>query len=460
MKQLIVFVSLIATIIGLSSAQGITFGLVTDLHFASGKATSGTRVYSASPLKLQQVVDTFELHSLPFMAMLGDLLDGFTATDSVKTLRDIDSINYRTNTFSGEKYVMFGNHDQTSLTKAQFLGKVSSKINQKYYSFDKGQFHFVVLDGNYKRDSTDFSLNNYTWDSAWVPAKEKQWLINDLSASAGKPVIVFLHYLLDSTNIAEDLRNAAEIRTIFENAGNVVAMFCGHRHTGGYWQSKDIHYINLQGLVEQTLPANNFAEATITPAGDSLIIKGYFNQPSYKLKLKTIAPGAPILTAPVFGAIVTTAIPTLTWGTVAKATTYRVQVSTISAFTSTVINDSTSTAGTKTIASGLNDGIYYWRVNAKNTGGTSAWSAVSDFVVSGVGITFATPHYESAVIGHNGTLEVYTANGSRVMEIAYGASATKTQLLNTASKTLAKGYYTYRFRCVDANVEIVGKLLK
>jgi len=460
MKQLIVFVSLIATIVGLSGAQGITFGLVTDLHFASGKATSGTRVYSASPLKLQQVVDTFELHNLPFMAMLGDLLDGFTATDSVKTLRDIDSINYRTSTFSGEKYVMFGNHDQTSLAKAQFLGKVSSKINQKYYSFDKGQFHFVVLDGNYKRDSTDFSLNNYTWDSAWVPAKEKQWLINDLSASAGKPVIVFLHYLLDSTNIAEDLRNAAEIRTIFENAGNVVAMFCGHRHTGGYWQSKGIHYINLKGMIEQALPANNFAEATITPAGDSLIVKGYFNQTSYKLKLKTIPPGLPILTAPASGAIVTTQMPTLTWGTVAGAITYRVQVSTISTFTSTVIDDSALIAGTRTLASGLNDGIYYWRVNAKNTAGTSAWSTISNFVVSGVGIATAAPHYEPVVIGHNGTLEVYTANGSRVMEIAYGASATKTQLLNTASKTLAKGYYTYRFCSVDANVEIVGKLLK
>jgi hypothetical protein len=61
---------------------------------------------------------------------------------------------------------------------------------------------------------------------------------------------------------------------------------------------------------------------------------------------------------------------------------------------------------------------------------------------------------------HNGVLEVYTANGSRVMEIFYGASATKAQLLNTTYKSLAKGYYTYRFRNVDANVEILGKMIK
>ena len=71
----------------------------------------------------------------------------------------------------------------------------------------------------------------------------------------------------------------------------------------------------------------------------------------------------------------------------------------------------------------------------------------------------ATPDF-SVRMGHNGVLEVYMANGSRVMEIAYGASATKTQLLNTASKTLARGYYTYRFRGTDAHVDIVGKLVK
>jgi biopolymer transport protein ExbB len=76
------------------------------------------------------------------------------------------------------------------------------------------------------------------------------------------------------------------------------------------------------------------------------------------------------------------------------------------------------------------------------------------------GVIAAVPHYVSSKLGHNGVLEVYMVNGSRVMELAYGASATKTQLLNTASKTLAKGYYTYRFRSNDANVDIVGKLVK
>ena len=71
----------------------------------------------------------------------------------------------------------------------------------------------------------------------------------------------------------------------------------------------------------------------------------------------------------------------------------------------------------------------------------------------------ATPDF-SVRMGHNGVLEVFMANGSRVMSMTYGASATKGQLLNTASKTLAKGYYTYRFHGIDAKVDVVGKLVK
>jgi hypothetical protein len=116
---------------------------------------------------------------------------------------------------------------------------------------------------------------------------------------------------------------------------------------------------------------------------------------------------------------------------------------------------------TKAITTALTaNTTYYWRVNAKNDGGTSAWSTIFSFTTTTTGVIAAKPHYVPVTMGHNGVLEVYMANGSRVMQIAYSASATKAQLLNTASKTLAKGYYTYRFRGPDANMDIVGKLVK
>ena len=170
---------------------------------------------------------------------------------------------------------------------------------------------------------------------------------------------------------------------------------------------------------------------------------------------------APTLSTPANAATGISITPTLTWSTVAGAATYHIQLSTVSTFATTVVDDSTLTVGTKTISPALTVNVtYYWRVNANNAGGTGAWSTLFSFKTVSTGIIAASPHYVPVTMGHNGVLEVYMANGSRVMEIAYGASATKTQLLNTASKTLAKGYYTYRFRGTDAKVEIIGKLVK
>jgi hypothetical protein len=168
---------------------------------------------------------------------------------------------------------------------------------------------------------------------------------------------------------------------------------------------------------------------------------------------------APTLIAPVNAAMITTRTPTLTWGTVIGAATYRIQVSTVSTFTTTIVNDSTLTVGAKVVTN-ANAGTYYWRVNAKNAGGTSAWSTMFYFVQTVGGITTASSHYVPMTIGHNGVLEVYMVNGSRVMNVPYEASATKAQLLNTASKSLAKGYYSYRFRSDDSKIDIVGKLIK
>jgi hypothetical protein len=280
---------LIVCLVQLSPAQGIRFGLFTDSHWAD-KATSGTRYYRDTPTKMKIALDTFQAHTLPFMVHLGDVIDGYTANDTTLAWKDLDSVSSAMTRFSGRKYIVLGNHDMASLSKPQMLNRMTGiAVKQNYYSFDTAGYHFVVLDGNYNPDSTDFSHNNYTWSNAWIAPAEKRWLINDLSAAAGKVTVVFLHELLDSTiTSGECLKNANEIRHIFENAGNVVAVISGHAHTGGYKLFKNIHYVWLKGMVENALPANNFAEARITAANDSLIIKGYVNQTAYSLKLKQV----------------------------------------------------------------------------------------------------------------------------------------------------------------------------
>jgi len=171
--------------------------------------------------------------------------------------------------------------------------------------------------------------------------------------------------------------------------------------------------------------------------------------------------GSPSLSSPANAAIITSSqTPTLTWAVVIGAATYRVQVSTALSFGTVLVDDSTLTTGTKTLPS-LSYGTYYWRVNAKNAGGSGAWSSSYSFTVATVGIVPAAVHYVPAAIGHNGVLEVYSLNGSRVFERAYGATAMRAQLLTEASKVLAKGCYMYRFNTLNASgTEMMGKLVK
>ena len=92
------------------------------------------------------------------------------------------------------------------------------------------------------------------------------------------------------------------------------------------------------------------------------------------------APAVPVLSAPVNNATGVAVNQTLSWVAVSGAATYRVQVSTASDFsTGIVVDDSTLTAASKALNSLTNSTVYYWHVNAKNAGGTSAWSTAFSF---------------------------------------------------------------------------------
>jgi len=93
---------------------------------------------------------------------------------------------------------------------------------------------------------------------------------------------------------------------------------------------------------------------------------------------KTIASiaGVPNLSSPINGAVDQAVILNLNWNAANNATTYSLQVSTVSDFSSTLVNESGITATTKAISGLQNNTTYYWRVKATNAGGTSNWSTI------------------------------------------------------------------------------------
>jgi hypothetical protein len=93
------------------------------------------------------------------------------------------------------------------------------------------------------------------------------------------------------------------------------------------------------------------------------------------------SPLPPMLASPVNGAVNQALSPTLQWGSSIGATTYRLQVSPNPAFTSgTLVVDDSALVSTSRQVGPLDTGMtYYWRVNAANSAGASAYSSSWSF---------------------------------------------------------------------------------
>lgn len=87
-----------------------------------------------------------------------------------------------------------------------------------------------------------------------------------------------------------------------------------------------------------------------------------------------VVPNSPVLRFPPNGAGDQPSCLTLRWDSAVQAITYRLQVAVDTAFTALKLNDSTLTGVTRQVCGLLNSTTYYWRVNARNTAGTSSYS--------------------------------------------------------------------------------------
>jgi hypothetical protein len=116
-----------------------------------------------------------------------------------------------------------------------------------------------------------------------------------------------------------------------------------------------------------------------------------------------ILPATPSLVSPANGS---TGIPintTLQWDPSSGAISYRLQLSTISSF-STVMLDTSGLSGTEFSLGGLSTSTtYFWRVNASNAGGASDWSNAWSFTT-----IIAPPSTPSLVFPLNGSTGVPT----------------------------------------------------
>ncbi len=261
--------------------DGFSFGLVTDVHFAD-VATAGSRHYRDSLDKLGRAVGEFNRRKLPMAVELGDFIDAGPSVE--KDLQYLKTIRGVWERFSGSRHFVLGNHCVTALTKEQFLANCGTTVRRSYYSFDTGPFHFVVLDGNFRRDGVSYKPGNFSWTDTAIPPAQLGWLAEDLKAAGERKTIAFIHQNLDREKESVGVKNGPEVRAVLEKPGNVLAVFQGHHHAGGYHKIGGIHYYTLKAMVEGPGAENNaFAVVTIDATG-GITVDGFGREADRRLE--------------------------------------------------------------------------------------------------------------------------------------------------------------------------------
>ncbi len=208
--------------------------------------------------------------------------------------------------------------------------------------------------------------------------------------------------------------------------------------------------VNQSGITGNSLPISGLSTGTVyywevnaTNAAGTLT-SAWSTVDRFTTGAAVAVPAVPILDAPSNGAAGEPTSLTLSWTTEPRATSYEAQVSTISTFATTVIDEAGLTNHNAEV-SGLSGGItYYWRADASNAAGTSAWSDARMFTTE---LTLAAPMLISPKSGMTGegssvtltwgsvsgaasyTVQVSTVEGSFNTGIVYKGLATTSYAL-------------------------------
>jgi hypothetical protein len=180
-------------------------------------------------------------------------------------------------------------------------------------------------------------------------------------------------------------------------------------------------------------------------------------------------PAAPALVSPTSPATITIGQPiTLTWATTGTATSYTIQVATISSFSSTIFSQSGLTTSCQFTPT--QDTLNYWRVSATNSAGAGAWSSV--WILTPYAVT-VLPSEDAGLLKTEFAISnaaiSYTLATSGSVEISIGDLLGRTALVLNRTQTagryaielkncnLAAGKYVVRFKAagIDRSLQII-----
>lgn len=192
----------------------VRFGVISDVHHGLAERTES---------RLTEFLTEASGRPLDFIMQLGDFCHPVPEASSFLRLW---------NGYRGARHGVLGNHDMDLGSKRQILDLW--QLRERFYSFDAGFLHFVVLDANHmKLDGKLVPYEKGNWyrsgiTASWIDPEQIEWLRSDLAATR-RPTVVFCHQELDET-MPGGVPNKAEVRRFFEESGRVAACFVGHSH--------------------------------------------------------------------------------------------------------------------------------------------------------------------------------------------------------------------------------------
>lgn len=266
-----------------------TFAAIADCQFAD-VPTSGLRQYRGSVTKLARCVAELNQIELDFAVHLGDFIDRDEASFEV-----VGPI-YRA--LKTDRHHVLGNHDYSvsDAVKARVPGILG--MPARYHSFVRGEFRFVVLDGNdvsfhahAEGSAGQAAAQNYyeergitspKWNGA-LGEEQLHWLEQTLvdADAAGERVILFCHFPVYPEDV-HNLWNAAEVVQLLASHPSVVAYLNGHNHAGGYAEHQGVHFLTMHGMVD----TDETAYAVITLDESTMSVAGRGREPDRLLPLR------------------------------------------------------------------------------------------------------------------------------------------------------------------------------
>ncbi|MBD2866482.1 metallophosphoesterase family protein [Paenibacillus oceani] len=215
----------------------IRFGIMADVH--------QDLMFNAEK-RLQEFILRMNAERVDFIIQLGDFCHPIPENGSFLSIW---------NEFNGPRYHVLGNHDMDKNDKKTVMSFIG--MDRSYYSFDRGPYHFVVLDANYIKledREIDYEFGNYVRHPGHIDhisAEQLEWLGQDL-AGTNKPTFIFSHQNLDDSELG--IKNGEQVRAILRTANEaagfrkVVACLNGHNHLDGVKVIDDIYYIHINSM--------------------------------------------------------------------------------------------------------------------------------------------------------------------------------------------------------------------